>query len=85
MASDTSDVRRVTVNGRPVRSTSDRFAESEIALDVPADQPLTLTAGPEDIHGHVEPRPHVVRHEAAPAGKSPLAPSVKTETPHGSP
>ncbi len=58
---DTSDVRRVTVNGRPARSTRGSFAEWEIALDAPAGQPFEVTATSEDVHGHVEPRPHLVR------------------------
>ena len=58
---DTSDLRRVTVNGRPARSTRGSFAEWEIALDAPAGKPFEVTATSEDVHGHVEPRPHVVR------------------------
>ena len=58
---DTSDVRRVTVNGRPARSTRGSFAEWEIALDAPAGKPLEVAATSEDVRGHVEPRPHVVR------------------------
>jgi hypothetical protein len=64
-ASDTSDVRRVTVNGRPARSTRDSFAEWEIALDAPAGQPFEIEARAEDVRGHVEPRPHVVRLDAS--------------------
>jgi G8 domain len=58
---DTSDLRRVTVNGRPARSTRGSFAEWEIALDAPAGKPFDITATSEDVHGHVEPRPHFVR------------------------
>jgi hypothetical protein len=64
-SSDTSDVRRVTVNGRPARSTRDSFAEWEIALDAPAGRPFEIAAGAEDVHGHVEPRPHIVRLDAS--------------------
>lgn len=63
-ASDTSDVRRVTVNGRPARSTRNSFAEWEIALDAPSGQPFDISAVAEDVRGHVEPRPHVVRLDA---------------------
>jgi hypothetical protein len=57
---DTSDVKRVTVNDRPARSTRGSFAEWEIFLDIPADQPVSLTAVSEDIAGHVEQTPHVI-------------------------
>ncbi len=61
---DASDLRRVTVNGRPARSTRGSFAEWEIALDATAGRPFVITATAEDVHGHVEPRPHVVRVDA---------------------
>ena len=57
---DTSDVKRVTVNDRPARSTRGSFAEWEIFLDIPADQTASLTALSEDIVGHVEQTPHVI-------------------------
>ena len=57
---DTSDIKRVTVNDRSARSTLASFAEWEIFLDIPADQPVSLTAVSEDIVGHVEQTPHVV-------------------------
>ena len=57
---DTSDVKRVTVNDRSARSTRGSFAEWEIFLDVPAGQPVSLTAVSEDIVGHVEQTPHVL-------------------------
>jgi G8 domain len=62
---DTSDLRRVTVNGRPARSTRGSFAEWEIALDAPAGQPFEIKAGAEDVRGHVEPRPHILRLDAS--------------------
>lgn len=61
---DTSDVRRVTVNGRAARSTRGSFAEWEIALDAPAGTPVEITARSVDVRGHVEPRPHIVRLNA---------------------
>jgi hypothetical protein len=61
---DTSDVRKVTVNGRPARSTRASFAEWEIALDAPADRPFEVAARSEDVQGHIEPRPHVLRLDA---------------------
>lgn len=61
---DSSDVRRVTVNGHPAHSTRDSFAEWEIALDAPAGQPFEIKAGAEDVRGHVEPRPHIMKINA---------------------
>ena len=58
---DTSDIRRVTVNGRPARSTRGSFAEWEIHLSIPSDSPAEVSAFAEDVHSHVESRPHVVR------------------------
>jgi hypothetical protein len=58
---DASELKRVTVNGRPARSTRGSFAEWEIALDAPAGKPFEISAQSEDVRGHVEPRPHVVR------------------------
>ncbi len=57
---DTSDIKRVTVNDRSARSTRGSFAEWEIFLDIPAEQPVLLTAVSEDIVGHVEQTPHVL-------------------------
>jgi hypothetical protein len=62
---DTSDIKRVMVNDRPARSTRGSFAEWEIFLDIPADQPVSLTAVSEDIAGHVEQTPHIVKLDAA--------------------
>ena len=61
---DPSDVRRVTVNGRPARSTRDNFAEWEISLDAPAGKPFEVRAQSEDVRGHSEPRPHVLHLDA---------------------
>ena len=41
---DASDVRRVTVNGRPARSTRGSFAEWEIALNAPAGKSIEVEA-----------------------------------------
>lgn len=62
---DTSDIKRVTVNDRPARSTRGAFAEWEVFLDIPAAQPVSLIAMSEDIVGHVEQTPHRVRLEAS--------------------
>ena len=62
---DASDVRRVTVNGRPARQIGGSFAEWEIALDAPTGRPFDVTAMAEDVHGHVDPRPHVLRVETS--------------------
>ncbi len=62
---DASDVRRVMVNGRPARSTRSSFAEWEIALDAPPDKPLEIRAHSEDVHGHQEPRPHLIRIDSS--------------------
>lgn len=57
---DASDIKYVTVNGQPARSTRGSFAEWEISLEAPAGQPLKISAFAEDVNGHVEPRPHVI-------------------------
>ncbi|MGC4003834.1 MAG: hypothetical protein QM811_12195 [Pirellulales bacterium] len=57
---DTSDIKRVTVNGQPARSTRGAFTEWEIALDAPADKPVTLQASAEDVNGKVETTPHTL-------------------------
>jgi hypothetical protein len=62
---DTSDLRRVTVNGRPARSTRGSFAEWKIALDAPAGKPFEISATSEDVRGHVERSQHVVRLNVA--------------------
>lgn len=61
---DASDVKRVLVNGREASSTRGSFAEWETVLEAPSGASLDVGAGAEDVHGHVEPRPHVVRVEA---------------------
>ncbi len=60
---DTSDIKKVLVNGRPARSTRDRFAEWEITLEAPTGKPFPVSAVSEDVNGLVEGRPHVVRVE----------------------
>ena len=60
---DTSDIKKVTVNGRPARSTRGGYAEWEITLEAPAGTPLDVSAGSEDVNGHVEPRAHKIRVE----------------------
>jgi hypothetical protein len=61
---DTSDIKYVKVNDRPARSLRDSFAEWEIALEAPADQPFSLSAMSEDVGGHIEQAPHVVALDA---------------------
>ncbi len=58
---DTSDIRHVLVNGQKARSLRGSFAEWEIVLEAPASGPMELTAISEDINGHVEQTPHIVR------------------------
>ncbi|HEX4614107.1 MAG TPA: G8 domain-containing protein, partial [Urbifossiella sp.] len=41
---DTSDIKKLTVNGRPARSTRGSYAEWEVTLDAPAGKPVELTA-----------------------------------------
>jgi hypothetical protein len=60
---DDGQVRRVVVNGRQARSLAADFLEWEASLDPqPAAAAETITAFAADASGHVEPRPHVVRH-----------------------
>jgi hypothetical protein len=60
---DTSDIKKVMVNGRRARSTRDSYAEWEITLEAPAGKPLDVSAVSEDVGGRLEPRPHRVRVE----------------------
>jgi hypothetical protein len=60
---DASDIKKVTVNGKPARSTRGSFAEWEVALEAPEGKPLTVKAFAEDMLGHVEPRPHTIQVE----------------------
>jgi hypothetical protein len=76
---DTSDIRRVTVNSKDAVSTRDSFAEWEIVLEAAPGKPFEIKAHAEDVHGHVEPRPHVVRVEAP--GSDYESPSSPVETP----
>ena len=62
---DASDIKRVLVNGREATSTRGAFAEWEAVLEAPSGAALDVTAGSEDVLGHVEPRPHIVRVEAS--------------------
>lgn len=55
---DTSDIKRVIVNGKQARSTRGSFAEWEITLEVLSGKTLELAAFAEDVNGHVEARPH---------------------------
>ncbi|MEZ0266111.1 MAG: G8 domain-containing protein, partial [Phycisphaerae bacterium] len=57
--SDNGEVRRVTVNGVPARSTRGNFDEWELTLSDAAAGPR-LTALAEDAAGNVEKTPHVV-------------------------
>ena len=60
---DTSDIKKVLVNGKPARSTRDSYAEWEITLEAPVGKPFEVSAGSEDVNGYVEPRPHKIRVE----------------------
>ncbi|AMV40880.1 G8 domain-containing protein [Planctomyces sp. SH-PL62] len=62
---DSSDIKRVLVNGREATSTRGSFAEWEAVLEAPSGAALEVSAGAEDVQGHVEPRPHVVDVEPA--------------------
>ncbi|MDR3618282.1 MAG: G8 domain-containing protein [Paludisphaera borealis] len=62
---DTSDIKRVLVNGRDAASTRGSFAEWEAVLEAPSGAAIDVGAGAEDVHGHVEPRPHVIHVEAS--------------------
>lgn len=58
---DTSDIKHVTVNGQPARSTRDSFSEWEITLEAPS--PGTeweISAIAEDVNGNRELMPHKV-------------------------
>lgn len=55
---DTSDIKRVTVNGRAAESVRGSFAAWEVALEATRGQPIDLIAGSEHVGGHVEVRPH---------------------------
>jgi hypothetical protein len=60
---DTSDIKKVMVNGKPARSTRGNYAEWEITLEAPTGKPLDVSAMSEDVNGLVEPRPHKLRVE----------------------
>ena len=51
---DSSDIKRVSVNGQPARSTRGSFAEWEINLESPAGKPLEIAAFAEDVNGITE-------------------------------
>jgi hypothetical protein len=75
---DTSDIRRVTVNGKDAASTRDSFAEWEIVLEAASGKPFEVKAHAEDVHGHIEPRPHMVLVEVpSPDYEPPSAPIAK--------
>ncbi len=57
---DTSDIRRVVVNGQQARSTRGSFAEWEITLEAPAGQRFEVAAFAEDVRGYVEKGAHKV-------------------------
>jgi hypothetical protein len=57
---DTSDIRRVVVNGQKARSTRGSFAEGEITLEAPAGNRLEVAAFAEDVGGHVETSAHKI-------------------------
>jgi hypothetical protein len=58
---DTSDIKKVMVNGKPARSTRGSFSEWEITLEAPTGKSLDVSAVSEDTNGLVEPRPHKIR------------------------
>jgi hypothetical protein len=58
--SDSSDIRRVLVNGRRARPVRPNYSEWEAVLLAPAGKPLTVSAFAEDAVGNKEVRPHVV-------------------------
>jgi len=60
---DTSDIKKVLVNGKPARSTRDSFAEWEITLEAPAGKSLDVSAVSEDVNGQCEKYPHKIRVE----------------------
>lgn len=57
---DTSDIKRVSVNGHLARSTRGSFAEWEISLESPAGKPLEIAAFAEDVHGITETLAHKI-------------------------
>lgn len=57
---DTSDIKQVSVNGQPARSTRGSFAEWEISLESPAGKPLEIAAFAEDAKGNIETVAHKV-------------------------
>lgn len=57
---DTSDIKQVSVNGQPARSTRGSFAEWEIRLDLLEGKPLEIVAFAEDVKGNIETVPHKI-------------------------
>lgn len=60
---DTSDIKQVTVNGRPARSIRDHFAEWEIVLEAVPGEHLEVVASAEDVNGLREMHPHTIHVE----------------------
>ena len=63
VTADASDIKAVIVNDKPARSTRGSYAEWEIALDAPQDEPLCVFAAAEDAYGNAEKIPHFVYAE----------------------
>ena len=58
---DTTDIKGVTVNGRPARSVRGSFAEWEAVLDAPAGKPVEVSAHAVDVNGLAETTPHKLK------------------------
>jgi hypothetical protein len=58
---DTSDIKKVIVNGQPAKSTRGSFAEWEITLEAAPGKPFELMAAAEDVNGLAEAASHSVR------------------------
>ena len=65
---DSSDIKQVLVNDLPARSLRSSFAEWEMTLEAPINEPITLIAKAADVKGNVELSPHVV--ELPPVAKA---------------
>ena len=57
-AAENGIVKKVLVNGRPVKAIAENYAEWEITLDDMNGDEITLSAHAVDDFGNVEPRPH---------------------------
>jgi len=74
---DSSDIKQVTVNGKPAHSTRGSFAEWEIVFEANGPGPVQITAASEDVYGHAELRPHTLNFAASTEPSSPSKVTLK--------